>query len=66
MSEWKPIESAPRDGRAVLLDNPIWLTRVVRGAWDKGMMEWRVDSYGRPANKPKYWMPLPPPPEVEG
>lgn len=66
MSEWKPIESAPRDGRPVLVDHPSWHIRVLRGGWDAHELAWRVHGYGCPVTQPQYWMPLPPPPEVEG
>ncbi|WP_164241969.1 hypothetical protein [Stenotrophomonas maltophilia] len=64
--QWQPIESAPKDGRPLLLDHPDWHTRVLRGAWDAHELAWRVHGFGCPATQPTKWQPLPAPPEVEG
>jgi hypothetical protein len=78
MSEWKPIETAPRDGTAV----DVWVEVTVPGrapkgrreadavfddgAWrdsyDDEMLEWGPDSYGQKATV-THWTPLPAPPE---
>lgn len=64
--EWKPIETAPKDGSKVLL---WWSDRVVYGAWlDNSKTAvpwagWRPPSMEvRPRGQPTYWMPLPAPP----
>lgn len=73
MSEWKTIESVPRDETVVLLYCPeSWDTKGVRVGWwhnaenalEDGWYEneWAshmlTDLYG----KPTHWMPLPEPP----
>ncbi len=77
MSEWQPIETAPRDGTVVLLGRDVgepW--GFVRGY---GHFEGKADelisgwlSYGLydpPGNlglgNPTHWMPLPAPPKDE-
>jgi len=71
--EWRPIETAPKDGAAVLLYYPhndtcirgIY-TEVNDGDWESGYrtwMEWVVDSehfiQEDPTEAPTHWMPLP-------
>lgn len=61
MSEWQPIETAPKDGEIVL------------GYWHNGEMhtgqmrkgEWLPawDNQDHDWNIPAYWMPLPEPPQ---
>lgn len=64
MSKWQDIKTAPKDGRPVLLDNPDWHSRVMRGAWDAHQVAWRVHGFGGcPATQPTHWMPLPEPPK---
>lgn len=64
-SQWRTIESAPQDGRRILL---AWPDGEVREAWWHSTTNppcalWRTDS-GRPVKTeyPKSWMPLPAPP----
>lgn len=70
MSEWQPIETAPKDGSSVLLWSEAWDMSwgVVIGSYDAGA--W-VTSEGQTADDdedefgsiaPTHWMPLPPPP----
>jgi hypothetical protein len=58
---WMPIETAPRDGREVL---------IYSGAVDVALFEYGqwwssgCDEYGNDRRVyPTHWMPLPPPPE---
>ncbi len=63
MSEWQPIETAPKDRKAVLLYVPenrcvysaIWVAH--RGWWEIFGGDWR-DHLQRAS----HWMPLPPSP----
>lgn len=57
--QWKPIETAPKDGTRILLniDHGKHGDAVWTGLWADG---WIV-SYGKPENTPTHWMPLPKP-----
>jgi hypothetical protein len=68
MSEWKPIESAPKSGRflAAIKHGPNYMvvevTRIGSGihhVMEDSCVGWRPDSKHGPA----YWMPLPEPPQ---
>ena len=74
MSEWQPIESAPKDGTKILLyyqDR----SRVVCGHWywdgyaKKPRPYWTSDNeqlwgrYFHRETSPTHWMPLPEPPK---
>ena len=60
MSEWQPIETAPRDGTEILL--------FARGPYKddyRGVGQWsgqRNDWFWNFAIRPTHWMPLPEPP----
>lgn len=73
MSEWQPIETAPKDGKYVL----VWPGRCTGIACD--IARWEDDKYaksprpfwarigfstktGDRVNSPTHWQPLPPPP----
>lgn len=64
MSEWQPIETAPKDGTMVL----IWrkLEKGIGGDFPAhaAVDEWRGNSWyrTRPGQQPTHWMPLPSPP----
>lgn len=74
--DWRPIESAPKDGTTVLLYFPD--RGSVCGSWDKDEYArkpapyWSRDTeriFGvreTRANQPTHWMPLPEPPAPEG
>jgi hypothetical protein len=73
--QWQPIESAPKDGSAVLLcdfsEGTYRTTEypsVVVGWWDDG--EWRdmgdIGCCGQYNYDPTHWMPLPEPPAALG
>lgn len=65
---WRPIESAPEDGTAVLLGwsdgtpDPIGV-----GRWhDAELGEWISDEASSFTSQPTHWQPLPPPPASDG
>jgi hypothetical protein len=63
MSEWMPIETAPRDGTRVLLHySPKRLTKI--GYWDAGSGYWSAGQWFHEAS-PTHWQPLPAPPGGE-
>jgi hypothetical protein len=74
MSEWKPIESAPKDGTLILLycpdDEPCivvgnyYRDEEMDGEWWLYADELLTDACPEGA-KPTHWMPLPPPPDRE-
>ena len=70
MSEWQPIETAPKDGSTVLVatsgkvtaawwdeDQSIWTELLV---WNSVFDEYEAQPIGF---APTHWMPLPPPPQ---
>lgn len=64
MSEWQPIETAPKDGTDILLSGPHsnhgWVIKSARfwiGSW------WSNGNRGIGPD-PSHWMPLPAPPAV--
>lgn len=75
MSEWQPIETAPKD-RYILLFRPTapnW-QRVAEGKWDAQehnkkprpywSCPWRITfNDGDRLHEPTHWMPLPSPPK---
>jgi hypothetical protein len=74
MSEWQPIETAPKDGRAILLLPLHGFTATV-GRWDdRYTRQWHALVAGEDANwsdlggrdpifDASHWMPLPEPPK---
>lgn len=63
MSEWQPIETAPKDGRDVLIVSDAYRDRVLVARWYKyngkeGFRDWDADLH-----LPTHWMPLPEPPK---
>ncbi len=71
MSEWQPIETAPKDGTAILgyAFYPLSFGggRCAVVYWDGDEEEWDLVVKGSYAEDgiwmPEYWMPLPAPPE---
>ena len=65
MSDWLPIESAPKDGTRILA---YWRFRsldsdaIVVARWRGD--EWCVVWDNEPISRIEYWQPLPPPPSV--
>lgn len=75
MSEWKPIETAPKDGRKIMIYCPevivpgvIYLEEIsIVYAYESSFRETGWIGLGRHwGASPTHWMPLPPPPKGEG
>lgn len=68
MSEWQPIETAPRDGTSVLLFCPAddcWESYIAQGWYESGIFDrrWYAAVDENPLSpQPTHWMPLPNPP----
>lgn len=61
MSEWQPIETAPKDGTRILVPYPL------RSGYEVLIVKWNgcgwdSDSFWMLHEEPARWMPLPPPP----
>lgn len=75
MSEWQPIESAPQDGRQVLLfgtqnefaDIAMKGAFVFTGYWDRFDESWcsTATTWRGPFYHPTHWQPLPEPPKEQ-
>lgn len=76
MTSWRPIETAPKDGTAVLLgsakDGGAWVGKYVpvyqsgyrpNNPWFSVMLTCEHLPAKPPYLRPTHWMPLPPPPE---
>lgn len=69
MSEWQPIETAPKDGTEIL----VWMgARILLARWDaetyhkRPRPHWSSFVMGRTwsrDNQPTHWVPLPDPPK---
>jgi len=61
MAEWKPIETAPKDGRRIL----VWRPKINEFCSHVGIERWRsINNTGCWINspsmcQPSHWMPLP-------
>lgn len=69
MSEWQPIETAPKDGTAILVwfepevwDVVFWSSQ--RQQWCQGTGGWGSDRWSDADAEGAHWMPLPDPPQV--
>jgi len=64
--EWRPIETAPKDGTFLLLFDPHNDRTITVGFWSTQGLgpEWArwVSIPGAFGRKPTHWLPLPPPP----
>lgn len=58
MSQWQPIETAPKDGQHILIAMPSGT--IVSAVWYAG--GWEVDHTGSDEQHATHWMPLPEPP----
>ena len=65
--EWQPIETAPKDGSAILAWAEGTTTTVY---WDEGLESWELCQCGAFADSgefwPQYWMPVPAAPKPGG
>jgi hypothetical protein len=66
MTDWQPIETAPKDGTRILVFEKIW-PEIVVAEWDEGTGHhpgWRVypNTESLDTCDPTHWMPLPEPP----
>lgn len=59
--EWRPIETAPKDGTRILVHVPGFGQEI--SAWSLRMATGEHEWFGL-ARDPTHWMPLPEPPEV--
>ena len=73
MSEWQPIDTAPKDGRTVIVYQPgySWRYPSPRHAEEVAIAYWRQPGnperapewiWGTRIYRPTHWMPLPSPP----
>ena len=68
MSEWQPIETAPKDGTACLVtyDGIVVPARWRLSRISKNLFGWHLDNWSdldiEFAMNPTHWMPLPEPP----
>jgi hypothetical protein len=65
--EWETIETAPKDGREIIL---FANGDVFTGEWKKGSIHFGMHGYWQATRggidfQPTHWMPLPKPPESE-
>lgn len=65
MSEWKTIETAPKDGTDVLIAGPEFGKGPAFYLAVAGFHHdyWREEEYGDNYYQPTHWMPLPAPPD---
>lgn len=67
MTDWQPIETAPKDGRFVLCyghGGPVAMEPMKFYAGDApGAGEWGWLEGDTPRRQPTHWMPLPEPPK---
>jgi hypothetical protein len=64
MSEWRPIETAPKDGTMFIIfqaeeDGDHWFDLV---SWSETENDWIDDGGTLSCDGPTHWMPLPEPP----
>ena len=70
MTEWKTIDSAPRDGTHILVIRYPATTRppINKVWWGTARMAnsgWNISSRRPLSYEPTHWMPLPQPPKVK-
>lgn len=64
--EWQPIETAPKDGRRILLAD--MFENVEIGFWNRDLGQWMDDAQQGwiEPTWPTHWMAIPQPPQIEG
>ena len=61
LQEWRPIETAPKDGTDILVWWPYWANRAISAYFEYGL--WHSgDAASEMGEGPLCWMPLPQPP----
>ena len=65
MSEWQPIETAPKDGSDVLVWWPDWMAQPIRVAHYEQRHDIWLTGRDSAAQPPTHWMPLPAAPGEE-
>lgn len=60
--EWKPIETAPKDGTVVLGYDPTWYDFPTIMFFEQTFNEWQFWHVAERI-RATHWMPLPPPPK---
>lgn len=72
MTDWQPIETAPKDGQMILVCLPRIMNLIVRATYSTVHGYWKTDceTDGGITNptffhKGDYWMPLPDPPKTD-
>ncbi len=60
-NEWRLIETAPKDGTRILVYRPG--SEGHKTGIDRWKREYKSWYHSKPANPPRYWMPLPRPPK---
>lgn len=65
MTEWQPIETAPKDDHPILCyhPHPGGGYRICTMLWHKPSSSWRADVHSFIRFDPTHWMPLPEPPK---
>jgi hypothetical protein len=68
MSNWQPIETAPKDGENILMFWPYWGQEAMIGWYDFYHSQWisnsALSTFDQDDHQPTHWMPLPDPPEA--
>jgi hypothetical protein len=62
MSNWQPIETAPKDGTRVVLYLPEFAEEYRIAFWARSWGEWQTIPGLYSCRSASHWMPLPPPP----
>jgi len=63
MTDWQPIETAPRDGTRILVFREDWVEDIAVCYWLRELGEF-IPIQGTVFIGATHWMPTPPPPKV--